>query len=67
MKKIFLIIGGCLLIASAYAVTTDWIDYSTGKYGCTNGFRGQTDFCRVDSGVWMGGEYCRKSVKDICE
>ena len=64
MKKIFLMISGCLLVVSVYA-GVDWIDYSTGEYGCTNGFSAQINWCKRDSGIFEG-EYCRKVVRKVC-
>ena len=63
MKKLILgllIIGFTLVIAG-----TNWIDFSTGKYQCDSGYSGQLSVC-VKSSSWLGADYCRRQVSDIC-
>ncbi len=67
-KKLYLLIASLIVATAAYAGVA-YIDYSTGKFKCTDPTSSvyQLGVCQKDSGFWAGYGYCQKEAAKLCK
>ncbi len=66
MKKICLLIAGCSLAVMAYAGIL-YINYNTGDFECSNGYKSNFQMCNKNSSEWRSPQHCLTLVRPVCQ
>jgi len=66
MKRLVLSALSIALISTIVYAGVNWIDYSSGDFECTNGYKDNLVVCNKNSSRFLG-DFCRSQVAGICK
>ncbi|MDQ6967691.1 MAG: hypothetical protein Q9M14_03295 [Mariprofundaceae bacterium] len=66
MKKVLLTLMVCISFAMTAYAGVAYINYQTGDFQCTSGYKSHFDFCSPSGLSQMGYGFCQEQVAKVC-